>query len=73
MNPAELWGRVRTRWPQIRATALQDLGAICIGTAAVFLTRAFPSARIEDFGWVMLSASAAFAIIGIGLRVWAKL
>ena len=72
MNLAERWNRVRTRWPQIRATALRDLGAICIGTAAVFLTRSFPSSSIEDFGLVMLMASAAFAAVGIILRVLAK-
>ena len=73
MNPAELWGRVRTRWPQIRATALQDFGAISIGAAAVFLTRSFPSSSNEEFGMGMLLASAVFAAVGIIVRVIAKL
>lgn len=72
MDWSKLRAWARAGWPKIRPSVLQDLGAICIGTAAVFLTRAFPSASIEDFGWVMLSASAAFAIVGIALRVWAK-
>ena len=46
--------------------ALQDLGTICLGAAAIFLTRAFPASG--DFSFDMMFASTVLAVAGIVLR-----
>ena len=51
---------------------LQDLGTVSLGTAAIFLTRAFPTSDFGDFDWAMLLVSAAMVFTGMGLRYLSK-
>ena len=69
---SKLWDKLRLRWPEMRSSVLQDLGTFSIGTAAILLTRAFPSSSSEEFSAGMVYASVAFAVAGIFLRVIAK-
>ena len=48
--------------------ALMDLGTICLGAAAIFFTRAFPSSGFDDFSLGMMVASTIMAVVGIALR-----
>lgn len=75
MDWSKLRERVFRHWPEMSRTVLQDLGALAIGAAAIFLTRAFPSPSSPDseqFSATMLAASVAFAAVGIFLRVISK-
>ena len=72
MGIPELWTRIRSRWPEIRATVVQDLGTVSLGAAAIFLTRVFPSSSTDEFSIGMMVASIGFAGIGIALRAMSK-
>ena len=47
-----------------------DLGAVSLGAAVVFFTRAFPSVYLNDFNFWMLAASIALCITGLSLRLY---
>ena len=47
-----------------------DLGAVSLGAAVVFFTRAFPSVYLDEFAPWMLIASVVFCITGLLLRVY---
>lgn len=75
MDWSKLRDRLLRQWPEMGRTVLQDLGALSLGVAAIFLTRAFPSPNSPDseqFSATMMAASAAFAIAGIALRMFSK-
>ena len=57
--------------PLIRLS-LADLGTVSLGAAAILLTRALPSASLDDLNAGALAISAAFVFLGIVLRVVAK-
>ena len=65
-----------SEWLQNRSAILRgllgDVGNICLGAAAIFLTRAFPSSVPDDFSVGMLLASTAFAFLGLVLRFLSK-
>ena len=75
MDWSKLRDRVLRQWPEMGRTVLQDFGALSLGAAAIFLTRAFPSPNSpepEQFSATMVAASAAFATVGIALRMLSK-
>lgn len=73
MDFSRLRSKLRDRWPDMRVSMMQDVGTMSLGTAAVFLTRAFPTTPKMDFSMDMLMVSTAFAAVGLFLRVLAKL
>lgn len=51
--------------------AAKDLGAVCLGASAIFLSRAFPAfvcAECQDFDLAMLVVSASFFTVGMVMR-----
>lgn len=48
---------------------LADLGTVSLGAAAILVTRAIPTAELEDLNAGLLIVSAFFALLGIALRV----
>lgn len=60
----------RRRLADILIPALNDLGAVFLGVAVVFFTRAFPSAYLDDINLWMLLASTAICLAGLALRAY---
>ena len=48
----------------------EDLGTVCLGAAAIFLVRAFPSScgECSDLDWRLVIASTIFLVMGLVLR-----
>ena len=50
----------------------QDLGTVSLGTAAIFLTRTFPTPQFSDFESTMMLATFFFALMGLLFRLVAR-
>lgn len=48
--------------------ALQDLGTVFLGIAAILFTRSFPTSQFSDFELGMMAVSLACVFVGVGLR-----
>lgn len=48
---------------------LKDLGALFLGGAAIFMTRAVPESGFADLNIEMMATSATLAAIGVFLRL----
>lgn len=64
----DIWNRIS----ELIKSASNDLGAVCLGIAVVFFTRAFPSAYLDNVNPVMIVASIALCVIGIALRLYSR-
>lgn len=61
-----------SRFGPIIRISLSDLGTVSLGAAAILLTRAVPSASLDDLNAGVLAISVAFVLLGIVLRVLSK-
>ena len=48
--------------------ALQDVGTVFLGIAAIFFTRSFPTSQFSDFELGMMAVSVAFVLAGVVFR-----
>lgn len=51
---------------------LTDFGTVCLGAAAILLTRALPAGERADFDPGVLAATIFFVLLGILLRAVAR-
>ena len=62
----------RQRIAELLKSVSNDLGAVFLGIAVVFFTRAFPSAYLDNVDGVMFAASAALCVTGLAMRLYSR-
>lgn len=54
-------------------SVVADFGTVCLGAAAILLTRALPANSFTDFDPGVLAATVFFVLLGVLLRAIARL